>query len=145
MIDYNQFSKISSNVIGILFSTLGIAGFIVSGVLYMSPVQTPDANLHMQETLSECLEIAKAHSGFTGKISEENPRQIHIQKYGLTDGKTELLIAESIISRCNNVEVVKFCIGDRNNDPKNEKLGCSNNGLQMTLKYTEPWKYSPVK
>jgi hypothetical protein len=145
MVDYNQFNKISSNIIGALFSTLGIAGFAMSGVLYMNPIQEPDAKLHMQETLSECLEIAKSNSGFTGKV-DMGAKQVSIQKYGLVDGKTELLTAENIIARCNNVEVVKFCIGDKNNDVKNAKHGCSMKGLQMTLKYSEPWKYTqPLK
>ena len=140
MLDKNQFSKISSNFIGLLFSVLGIIGFILSGIIYLKPIQEPDAKLHMQETLSECLEIAKSNSGFTGKI-DMGTKQVSIQKYGLVDGKSELLTAENIIARCNNVEVQKFCIGDKNTDIKNKQHGCGMKGLQMTLKYIEPWKY----
>ena len=84
MLDKNQFSKISSNFIGLLFSVLGIIGFILSGIIYLKPIQEPDAKLHMQETLSECLEIAKSNSGFTGKI-DMGTKQVSIQKYGLVD------------------------------------------------------------
>jgi hypothetical protein len=140
MIDYNQFSKISSNVLGLLFTMIGVIAFGVSIMIYLTPIEEPDAKLHAQETLSECLEIAKSYSGFTGKVDVE-AKQISIKKYGLTDGKTELLISDNIIARCNSVEVQKFCLG--NAEPNDKKQGCSSTGVEMILKYKEPWKYSP--
>lgn len=142
MIDYNQFSKISSNVLGLLFTLFGLVAFGVSAMIYLTPIDEPDSKLHAQETLSECLEIAKSYSGFTGKV-DINAKQVNIKKYGLTDGKTELLISDNIIARCNNVEVQKFCIGNQEENKDQSKHGCSSNGVEMILKYKEPWKYTP--
>ncbi len=140
MIDKNQFSKISSNVLGLLFTLLGLVSFAIAITIYLTPIEEPDSKLHAQETLSECLEIAKSYSGFTGKV-DINAKQVNIKKYGLTDGKTELLLSDNIISRCNNVEVQKYCIG--NQEPKESKHGCSSTGVEIILKYKEPWKYTP--
>ena len=68
MIDYNQFSKKISISLGLFFLLLGIAGFTFAAIVYTTEITPPDAKLHMQKTLTECLDIAKSKSAYTGNL-----------------------------------------------------------------------------
>lgn len=135
MIDYNQFNKISTNLIGTIFLIIGLIGFALAIYIYMQPVQKPDIERHMTETLSECAEIAKSNLDFFTELDVKS-QQLIIKKYGLNDAADTLFISESIISRCNNVEVQEFCFGKKDN-----KYGCDKSeGLTIILKYVNPWQ-----
>jgi hypothetical protein len=136
MIDYNQFSKRMSVILGLLFLLLGISGFGFSVLIYMTEVKPPNSTLHMEKTLTECLDIAKSKSAYSGNI-DLRAKQIKIQKYGLLDGKTELFETLNIIKRCNNVVIQEFCVGLMNTDKP--KHGCEITGVHVILKYQNPW------
>ena len=136
MIDYNQFSKTMSTLLGLFFILLGLASFGFAGFIYTKDVKTPDSTLHMQETLTECLDIAKSKSAYTGNLDLKN-KEIKIQKYGLVDGKTELMETINVIERCNDVVIKEFCVGLM--DTQNKQHGCDITGVQVVLQYKEPW------
>jgi len=136
MIDYNQFSKKISISLGLFFFLLGVAVFIFSFFLYSKEITPPNAQLHMQKTLTECLDIAKSKSSYTGNFNP-NEEKITIQKYGLENGKRELIETINIIERCNHVTLEEFCIGAM--DINNKKHGCDISGVQVVLKYKSPW------
>ena len=136
MIDYNQFSKKISISLGVFFFSLGILGFVFSVIIYSTELTPPDAKLHMQKTLTECLDIAKSKSAYTGNL-DLNAEQVKIQKYGLENGTRELMETISIVQRCNNVVVQEFCVGLM--DTNKPEHGCEITGVQVILKYQSPW------
>lgn len=136
MIDYNQFSKAMSITLGLFFSLLGIAGFGFAIVIYVTEIKPPNADLHMQETLTECLDIAKSKSAYTGNLDLKT-KEVKIQKYGLIDGKTELVETLNVIERCNDVVIKEFCVGLIDN--QNKQNGCEITGVHVVLEYKEPW------
>ena len=136
MIDYNQFSRRISIFLGLFFSFLGIAGFVFAAIVYKTEITPPDNKLHMQKTLTECLDIAKSKSAYTGNL-DLNAEQVKIQKYGLENGKRELMETISVVNRCNNVVIQEFCVGLMDVNKPNH--GCEITGVQVILKYKSPW------
>ncbi len=136
MIDYNQFSKKISISLGLFFFLLGIAGFTFAAIVYTTEITPPDSKLHMQKTLTECLDIAKSKSAYTGNL-DFNAEQLKIQKYGLENGKRELVETINIVERCNDVVLQEFCVGLM--DVSKPEHGCEIGGVQFILKYKSPW------
>jgi hypothetical protein len=138
MIDYNQFSKTSSTILGLFFSILAVVCFSLAVYIYKVDIPKPNKKLFAEKDLKVCEAIGKSKSGFTGKL-DVNARKISFQKYGVTDGYTELMEAKNIIQRCNNMELKSFCIGNREGNNEYKDYGCDITGIEMVLEYKSPW------
>lgn len=137
MIDYNQFSKRSSTILGLLFTFLAIICFSLSVYIYKKEIPKPNKVLFAERDLQLCYEIGKGKSGFTGRL-DVKAKKISFQKYGLTDGITEILESQNILNRCNNMKLVSYCIGTKD-FKEGLEYGCDITGVEMVLEYQSPW------
>lgn len=144
-------NSVSANLIGILGTILGVLMFAGSLFLYSTAIEKADINEDVSNKTIACAKYTNGFHNTEFSLNEESKYEanisgsiVNIRKENVVDGKNELLEIENIIANCKNMELIKLCIGQVEDNEEFKSYGCSQNGLNVTLRYKETWTYKPV-
>ena len=120
-------------------SMIGIGGLVACTVLIvcaaallLSPRQHVPLDVFKKENIQACTS-ALENSGFEVK---RDGSSLQARLMGLDDYKTKMLKSSMAISRCENLRLVNFCMGNCK-DPADEK-GATANATFFRMSYFDP-------
>lgn len=126
--DRKEFSSFSYKLISIFLTVMGLMFFYFSMKLYLEPIQKIDWVKIKEDSFNVCEKTA-TEKGYS-VTRDYQAGKIEMKLIDLNNPVALVTEAENIVLRCQNFELVSFCVGDR--------ADCTIFGVTQTLQYKQP-------
>tara|TARA_Y100000034_G_scaffold59528_1_gene72380 strand:- start:7539 stop:7973 length:435 start_codon:yes stop_codon:yes gene_type:complete len=123
-----EFSSFSYKFISIFLTIMGVVFFYFSIKLYLEPIQKIDWNKIKEDSFNVCEQTA-IEKGYS-ITRDYQAGKIEMKLIDLNNPVVLIAEAENVLLRCQNFEMVSFCVGDRED--------CGIFGVNQTLQYKQP-------
>lgn len=126
--DRKEFSSFSYKLISIFLMMMGLVFFYFSIKLYLEPIQKIDWVKIKEDSFNVCEKTAE-EKGYT-ITKDYQAGKLEMKLIDLNNPVALTAEAENIVLRCQNFELVSFCLGDIED--------CKIFGVTQTLQYKQP-------
>lgn len=126
--DTKEFSSFSYKLISIFLTVMGLMFFYFSIQLYLEPIQKIDWLKIKEDSFNVCEQTA-TEKGYS-VTRDYQAGKVEMKIIDLNNPVVLIAEAENILLRCQNFELVSFCVGDRED--------CGIFGVTQTLQYKQP-------
>lgn len=126
--DRKEFNSFSYKFISIFLTIMGLVFFYFSIKLYLEPIQKIDWVKVKEDSFAVCEKTAEEKGYSITKDYQSG--SIEMKLIDLNNPVALIAEAESVILRCQNFELVSFCLGDIEE--------CKVFGITQNLQYKQP-------